>query len=357
MMKTQIGIGVLSIPSSFDTLGMAPGVICLMVIAIITTWANYIVGVFKIRHPEVYGIDDVGFKLFGRWGREIFAAIFILYWVFVAGSGILGLSISFNAMSAHGTCTAVFVVVSAIIGFLCGSIQTLGRISWLAWVGIVSILAGVFTVTIAVGVEDRPAAAPKTPGPFISDWKVTKNPSFGDAMSAIATIIFAYSGAPGYFSIVAEMKNPRKHYVPSLMICQFVMTAVYLTVGVVVYYYCGSYIASPALGSASFLLKRVSYGLAFPGLVVSTTLFVHVCNPSNPTAIFISLTLHQLPAKYIFVRALRGTRHLSSNTLQHWLFWFGCTAVLTLISYIIASAIPVFSSLVSLIGALFGKWL
>ncbi len=33
MMKTQIGLGVLSIPSAFDTLGVVPGVIVLIVIA------------------------------------------------------------------------------------------------------------------------------------------------------------------------------------------------------------------------------------------------------------------------------------------------------------------------------------
>jgi hypothetical protein len=37
MMKTQVGLGVLSIPAALQTLGMVPGVICLMVIAIMTT--------------------------------------------------------------------------------------------------------------------------------------------------------------------------------------------------------------------------------------------------------------------------------------------------------------------------------
>lgn len=40
MMKTQIGLGVLSIPLVFDTLGMIPGIIILLAIAIITTWVS-----------------------------------------------------------------------------------------------------------------------------------------------------------------------------------------------------------------------------------------------------------------------------------------------------------------------------
>lgn len=78
MMKTQIGLGVLSIPAVFDTLGMVPGVICMLCIAFITTWSNYVVGVFKLNHPEVYDIGDVGKKLFGSVGRECFAVAFIL---------------------------------------------------------------------------------------------------------------------------------------------------------------------------------------------------------------------------------------------------------------------------------------
>lgn len=77
-MKTMIGLGVLSIPSAFDTLGLIPGVICLLVIAGITTWSDYMVGVFKIRHPEIYSIGDVGGLLFGRVGREVMGGAFCL---------------------------------------------------------------------------------------------------------------------------------------------------------------------------------------------------------------------------------------------------------------------------------------
>lgn len=54
---------------------------------------------------------------------------------------MLGIATALNALSSHGACTAVFVAVAAIIGFGLGSIQTLGRISWLAWIGVISILS------------------------------------------------------------------------------------------------------------------------------------------------------------------------------------------------------------------------
>lgn len=54
---------------------------------------------------------------------------------------MLGISIGLNAVSSHGTCNAVFVAVAAIAAFALGSIQTLGRILWLAWAGLICILA------------------------------------------------------------------------------------------------------------------------------------------------------------------------------------------------------------------------
>lgn len=132
----------------------------------------------------------------------------------------------------------------------------------------------VLTVTVAVGVQSRPTDAPQV-GPWSSDYELFKNPSFTEAISAVSSLVFAYAGTPAFFAIVAEMRDP-KHYTRSLLICQGGVTATYITIGIVVYYYCGSYVASPALGSAGVLMKKVCYGLALPGLLVSTTLFIHV---------------------------------------------------------------------------------
>jgi len=52
-MKSQIGLGVLAIPSVFHSLGMIPGIICLIVIGALTTWTDYWIGMFKLNHPTV----------------------------------------------------------------------------------------------------------------------------------------------------------------------------------------------------------------------------------------------------------------------------------------------------------------
>ncbi|CZT21413.1 probable neutral amino acid permease [Ramularia collo-cygni] len=331
MMKTQIGLGVLGIPSVLHTLGLIPGVIILVIVATMTTWSGWMVGRFKLLHPEVYNIDDAGFLMGGRIGREV------LYWGFNISSAMLGISIGLNSLSTHGTCTAVFVAVAAIIGFGFGSIQTLGKVAWIAWVGVFGILSAVFTLAIAVAVQDRPEAAPQT-GVYKSDYKLIGEPTFEEAMSAVCTMIFAFAGSPAFFSIASEMRDTRL-YTRSLVISQAAVAAVYLVVGIIVYYFCGSYVASPALGSAGVLMKKVCYGLALPGLVASCMLFVH------------------LPSKNFFMRFMRGTKHLTANTPTHWIAWLSCTGGVTLVGYILGSAIPVFSSLISLVGALFATFM
>ncbi|KAF4457495.1 hypothetical protein F53441_545 [Fusarium austroafricanum] len=337
MTKTQVGLGVLSIPMSFHSLGLIPGVICLLSIGAITTWSNYMVGVFKLNHPEVYSVDDAGGKMFGKIGREIFGVLFMLYFVFVAGSAMLSISIGFNAVSTHAACTAVFVAVAAALTFLFSSIRTLSKIGWLAWVGVICIMTAIFSVTIAVGVQDHPPPADKAIAAETA-FRLTNNPSFVEAVTAISCQIFAYAGTAAYFSIIAEMREP-KLYTRSLLVSQSIITAVYIVIGCVVYYYCGANVASPALGSAGPLVKKISYGFALPGLLVTAMIVTHV------------------PAKYVFLRILRGSEHIHSNNLVHWGTWLGCTGGITIVAYIIASAIPVFGALVSLIGASFGTFL
>ena len=68
------------------------------------------------------------------------------------------------------------------------------------------------------------------------------------------------------------------------------------------------------------------------------------------------LTLTELVGKHFFVRFLRGSHHLTSNTLVHWGTWIGCVSASATVSYSIASGIPIFGPLISLVGALLGTF-
>lgn len=113
-----------------------------------------------------------------------------------------------------------------------------------------------------------------------------------------------------------------------------IVTASYLTFSLVVYRWCGQWVASPSLGSAGETVKKVSYGIGLIGLMVSACLYIHVA------------------AKYLFVRILRNSVHLQKNSVVHWSVWLACTLGMSVVSFLLASGIPIFNYLLALAGSL-----
>ncbi|GAA6036097.1 hypothetical protein JCM8097_006613 [Rhodosporidiobolus ruineniae] len=337
MCKSSIGIGVLSLPSSFEVLGIIPGVLILIFFASATLWSNYYIGVTKLKHPHVYSMQDVGRLVGGPVVGEIFGAVYFIFSTMVCGSALLGLSTALNAITMHGACTAIFTAALAAFVYPIASLRTLQSIRWVGWIGLIFMIASLFLAAISIAAGGRPSLAPQE-GPLDLQVVLFGKPGFAKAMNAVANILWAYTSTCSYISIAAEMKQPRD-FKKAVMVSQGFVTAVYLTIGVMVYACAGQYVASPALGTAGVLIKRIAYGLAFPGLIFTAVFFVH------------------LPAKYLHVRILRNSRHLTESTKTHWAVWLSCTAGCLLFSYIVASAIPVFDGLVGLVGACFGSFL
>ncbi|KAL1409087.1 hypothetical protein Q8F55_005911 [Vanrija albida] len=331
--KANLGLGILAIPFVFQMIGLVPGIILLCLIALLMIYTGSLIGPFKERHPEIYSYADIGGLLFGRVGREVFGIIFTINFIFVTASAVVAVSTALNGVSAHAACTAVFIAVAAVLGWMCCSIRTMGEISWLGWIGVVSILVSVLTVTVAVGIQDRPSAAPPT-GPWDKDFKVFAKADAITGITAITNCLFAFAATPTYFGIISEMRDPRQ-YQKVMIAGTTLCLALYIIIGSIVYHFCGQYVSSPALGSAGPLMKRVCYGIALPGLLVTLCIYSH------------------LAAKYVFLRLLQGTDHLTRPTVRHWVTWLSTTATVMVIAYILASAIPSFGSIVGFIGSLF----
>lgn len=85
-----------------------------------------------MRHPEVASYTDIGQILFGRIGREVFGAAFVIVGIFVMGSHLLTWTIALNTLSNHGTCTIVFGVVGIVVFALLTVPRTLKKVSFLA---------------------------------------------------------------------------------------------------------------------------------------------------------------------------------------------------------------------------------
>jgi hypothetical protein len=250
-----------------------------------------------------------------------------LQWVITqilcVGSGILGISIALNALSDHGACSVAFSFVGTVLICAFSSIRTFSKMTGLMYVAFASIMTAVLIVVIGVTLTDRPAAAPQT-GPYELGFYVIAYPTFAAGIAAAGNIFISSAAGPSYLPVVAVMKRPQD-YKKAAIIVGFIVGAIYLSLSMVIYAYCGAWVATPSLGSAGPVLKKAAYGVALPGLIVSGGIF-------NTTA-----------AKSVFVRVLRGSPHLQSNSWVHWSTWIGINITLALVAFIIAEAIPIFN--------------
>ncbi|KAH8810727.1 transmembrane amino acid transporter protein-domain-containing protein [Xylogone sp. PMI_703] len=330
--KVMFAVGVLSLPSCMYSLGAVGGSLSIIGWGLFNTYCFVILGEFREKHPGCHSIADMADVVGGVVVREITGILFIFAYVLCAGAGIIGVATGLNALSHHAACTVWWALIAAAVVALTASVRKLQHVGWLTYAGFISIYIAVLVVVIGVTQRDRPAAAPQE-GPYELGYHAINNPGFAAGMTASSTIFYSSSGTSAFLPVISEMRNP-KDYKKSLYLCMTVVTASYLCFSLVVYRWCGQWVATPSLGSAGQTVKMVAYGIALIGLVVSACIYLHVS------------------AKYIFVRVLRNSRHLQSNTFVHWATWISCIIGLAAISFIFAEAIPIFNYLNALTGSI-----
>lgn len=120
-----------------------------------------------------------------------------------------------------------------------------------------------------------------------------------------------------------------------------VSSAFYALVAIVIYYYGGADVESPALSSIPPLFAKIAYGLAFPTIVVAGVVNGHVAAKIT----YIGLWQWRKKIAAIHERSLRSIGS-----------WIGINSALWFIAWIIAESVPDFHVLLALVSALFSGW-
>jgi len=182
------------------------------------------------------------------------------------------------------------------------------------------------------------AVAYHRPDPYTAVAVVSSNKTGLQAYSiGISNIIIAFTGHMAYFGFISELRKPAD-FAKSLALLQVIAITFYTVVAVVIYRYAGEHVASPALGSASPVMRKAAYGIAIPTIVVAGVVNANVC------------------AKTIYVRFWKGTGTASQKNFKAWSSWIFILVVGWLIAFVIGNAIPVFNELLGILGALFCSW-
>ncbi|KAJ5579830.1 uncharacterized protein N7459_005815 [Penicillium hispanicum] len=327
MIAENVSVGILSLPSAVATLGMVPAAIMIIFISALSWYTGYVIGQFKLRHPEIHSMGDAGELLMGRFGRELLGLGQLLLLIFLMASNILMFNILMNVLTNHGTCTLVFGVVGLVICFLGALPRTMDKVYWMSVASFLSVFVATVLTMITAGVESKghiPIHA-------------TTNVSFREGFLAVTNIIFAYLAHVAYFGFMSETEDPRT-FNKSLAMLQIIDTVLYLISALIIYRYVGPDVQSPAILSLSPLMSKIAWGLAIPTTILSGVVLGHVA------------------CKYIYVRLFRGSDKMHSRSFLSIGSWVAICLAVWVVSWVVAESIPVFNDLLSLISALFGSW-
>ncbi|PYI31776.1 neutral amino acid permease [Aspergillus indologenus CBS 114.80] len=327
MICESVSLGVLSLPAAVAALGLVPAIILIVGLGILATYTGYNIGLFRERYPHIQNLADAGEILLGPFGRELFGLGQFLFCIFVMGSHLLTFRVMMNTITEHATCSIVFSVIGMVISMALSVPRTMKGMTWISFFSFLSIFSAVMITMIGVGVQDHP-------GRII---EATVDTSLYKAFSAVSNIVFAYCAHVAFFGLIAEMEKP-KDFKKSLFMLQGFEICLYTTAAIVVYYYVGKDVQSPALSSAGPLLKKIAYGVAIPTIVGAGVVNGHI------------------GLKYIYFRTCHKSDLIHSRGWRSVSIWIGLGLSCWVVAWIIAEAIPVFSDLNGLISALFASW-
>ncbi|KAH7139774.1 transmembrane amino acid transporter [Dactylonectria estremocensis] len=332
-----VALGALSLPGAFHTLGMILGVFLTVFLGLAAVFTSYIVGRVKLAHPDISHYADAGRLLLakvglGRFGYEIFGAAFVLELLLVVGSHALTGSIALVTINGGHVCSIAFSAVSAIVLLILAIPPSFTEVAILGYIDFVSILAAIGITIIATAIQ-----ASDSPGGLSGvSWSAYPKDdlSFTEAFVAVSNIVFAYSFAIGQFSFMDEMHTP-KDYMKSIWANGAMQIFIYTLTGALCYAFIGSSVQSPALLSAGGLISKIAFGIALPVIFISGSI--------NTT----------VALRYVHGRLYKNSIHRYINTPIGWASWIGIVSIFTVIAWIIAETIPIFSDLLSLCSALF----
>ncbi|KAM0723402.1 hypothetical protein Q7P37_000388 [Cladosporium fusiforme] len=323
-----IALGALSMPSAFANLGMVAGILLTVGIGFIAIYTSYVVGQVAVKYPHVKHYADAVRLIWGRFGYELCGFMFCCYLSLLVGSHALTGTISFiRIVDTYSLCAVVWGVISAIILFLLALPPSFSEFAILGYIDFGSIIAAIGITIIATGIRNDHGA---------SDWSAwpPEDMTLKSAFLSTTNIVLAYSFAVSQFSFMAEMHRP-KDYVKSIWALGLMEIAIYTITGATIYAFVGKSVESPALLSAGFTVSRVAFGVALPVTFISGSISATVVG------------------RYVLGRAFPDSPIKYVNTKAGWMVWIAVIAVITLVAFIIAEAIPFFNTFLGLISSLF----
>ena len=332
-----IGTGVLELPAALKALGWIPGIITLVMFYLLNTYTGKLLAQVQRYFPGAYTYGDVAQFYWGTRARIGVELLLRTFWALALGSYVLVLSKTLSQIfgSVLDACDLWWSVIGCGVLIGLNQLRTLYHISYLAIVSVVTIVAVVSICLAAVIDEGR------APGTTTHFWW-NDSSSFEEKISALSTLVFAFMGQSLYLEIMSEMKDPTREFPIAINAAMPFMLAIYGGVGGTVYYFKGD---SPKHEEDLSYLLNVLNGRGTAVIVVANSLMlIHMLVCYTITQQVLSRSIH--------VAALPDTADAKGKKAT--LHWFFITSSVMFFAWFMANAIPFFSQLTGIIGAIAG---
>ncbi|ODV76729.1 uncharacterized protein CANTADRAFT_86508 [Suhomyces tanzawaensis NRRL Y-17324] len=249
---------------------------------------------------------------------------------------VLGNGQGLSQVTKGKGCYTILILVWALAGMIVGQIRTLQKFGFLAnfaiWLNVFVIIA---TMVSVAHMAPNYAANPGVPiGPVITKAVVSGSGTgqFSNQLVACMNIVYSYGGAIVFIEFMAEMRRPYDFW-KGMILAQSFIFIVYLIYGLFVYSQLGQFVVNPAnQGISGYAMQTVTNVFNFVSAVIAAALYGNIA------------------IKVIFNTCIEKTFHVIALSVQR-VIWTVSVVVYWALAFVIASAIPQFSALTSLVGA------
>lgn len=344
-------LGPTSAPWAVSQLGYVPGALLFVLLGVAAVYCGILLWKMFLKldsaHYPLKNYGDLVGRIYGekiKYGVDCLQIIQLLCNVAVI---ILGNGQGLYQVAQEKVCFAVMVLVWALAGMIVGQIKSLQRFGFLANI---AIWMNMFVVFATMGVTANMSpnykdADPKykpgyTPDPIVTKAIISGSGNFSNQLSATMNIVYSYGGAMVYIEFLSEMRRPMDFW-KGMFLAEGIIFACYMVFGLVVYNFQGQYTMNPA-NQGIPAMTHVGYAWQTTTNVVSLV-----------SALIAAGLYGNVGIKVLYTALIQKlTKGPELQTRAGRFVWIILVICYWAVAYVIASAIPQFSSLTSLVGAI-----
>ncbi|CZT24652.1 uncharacterized protein RCC_10377 [Ramularia collo-cygni] len=367
MVAETMSLGIMSLPQAMNSLGMIVGAILICFCGVLSVLSGLLLWKVKLKVPEVASYCDIMNKMYGRKGTWMSTTNNGTILILVMAAHIITWTEMVDVLSNGNTPCLVYIKAAGAFGMASLSLPKLLRSSMpLYYVAAGSIVTASFILIIGGGLTYEDLGAKSAF--LIVPLRLLK---FSAVASNISNVMISYAGHVAYFQIMDEMKNVNDFW-KSLCLANGVIGMMYFLIAVVGYKFFGQDVASPALSSASPMIRKWAWGISIPTIIVAGVIAAFILNHDILELIWSKEQLSHDEAKTTSIPnivdeekdATGNQTNIqlqnsvnSSSMLSYKNEWIGrvlINAATWIAAFVLSNVIPDFGNLMGLMGSLVG---